>query len=164
VLFAVLMVAGAAWVALSRSAAPPGDGLFRGYLLAVSAAFFGLAASEDLGIGQMPGKLRNTLDAFYPMIYPSHFGSGQFNIEDPDGTPGPTIAAAMADWRLRTNGGTADLRPWLQDFTMGNKEYTVREVREQISAADASGAGGWLLWNAQCVYTPGVFEGAADQP
>jgi hypothetical protein len=130
----------------------------------VSAAFFGLAASEDLGIGQMPGKLRITLDAFYPMIYPSHFGSGQFNIEDPDGTPGPTIAAAMADWRRRTNGGTADLRPWLQDFTMGNKEYTVREVREQISAADASGAGGWLLWNAQCVYSPGVFKGTSGQP
>lgn len=40
VLFAVLMVAGAAWVALTRAAAPPGDWLFRGYLLAVAALFF----------------------------------------------------------------------------------------------------------------------------
>ncbi|MFM7693052.1 MAG: putative glycoside hydrolase [Actinomycetota bacterium] len=130
----------------------------------VSAAFFGLAASEDLGIGQKPGKLRNTLDAFYPMIYPSHFGAGQFNIDDPDGTPGPTIAAAMADWRRRTNGGSADLRPWLQDFTMGEHEYGLAEVKEQIAAAEATGAGGWLLWNAQCIYTPGVFEGTAGQP
>ncbi|MFM9124826.1 MAG: putative glycoside hydrolase [Actinomycetota bacterium] len=130
----------------------------------VSAAFFGLAASEDLGIGQKPGKLRNTLDAFYPMIYPSHFGAGPFTIDDPDGTPGPTIAAAMADWRRRTNGGSADLRPWLQDFTMGVHEYGLAEVKEQIAAAEATGAGGWLLWNAQCVYTPGVFEGTAGQP
>ncbi len=130
----------------------------------VSAAFFGLAASEDLGIGQKPGKLRNTLDAFYPMIYPSHFGSGQFNIDDPDDAPGPTITAAMADWRRRTNGGTAELRPWLQDFTMGEREYGLAEVREQIAAAEATGAGGWLLWNAQCIYTPGVFEGTAGQP
>jgi uncharacterized RDD family membrane protein YckC len=40
VLFAVLMVAGAAWVALARAAAPPGDWLFRAYLLMVSALFF----------------------------------------------------------------------------------------------------------------------------
>jgi uncharacterized RDD family membrane protein YckC len=40
VLFAVLMVAGAAWVALTRAAAPPGDWLFRGYLLAIAALFF----------------------------------------------------------------------------------------------------------------------------
>jgi len=130
----------------------------------VSAAFFGLAASEDLGIGQKPGKLRNSLDAFYPMIYPSHFGAGQFNIDDPDGAPGPTIAAAMADWRRRTNGGSADLRPWLQDFTMGEREYGLAEVKEQIAAAEATGAGGWLLWNARCIYTPGGVEGTAGQP
>ena len=40
VLFAVLMVAGAAWVALTRAAAPPGDWVFRAYLLAVAALFF----------------------------------------------------------------------------------------------------------------------------
>ena len=130
----------------------------------VSAAFFGLAASEDLGIGQKPGKVRNILDAIYPMVYPSHFGSGQFNIDDPDGAPGPTVAAALADWRRRTNGGTMEIRPWLQDFTMGQHEYGLAEVKEQIAAADATGAGGWLLWNAQCIYTPGVFEGTAGQP
>lgn len=130
----------------------------------VSAAFFGLAATEDLGIGQKPGKLRNTLDAVYPMIYPSHFGAGQFNIDDPGNTPGPTITAALSDWRRRTNGGTMQLRPWLQDFTMGGRAYGLAEVKEQIAAADAVGVGGWLLWNAQCIYTPGVFEGTAGQP
>ena len=130
----------------------------------VSAAFFGLAATEDLGIGQKPGKLRNTLDAVYPMIYPSHFGGGQFNIDNPGDTPGPTITAALSDWRRRTNGDTVQLRPWLQDFTMGGKPYGLKEVKEQIAAADAVGVGGWLLWNAQCIYTPGVFEGTAGQP
>jgi hypothetical protein len=47
---------------------------------------------------------------------------------------------------------------------MGGRPYGLDEIREQIAAADATGAGGWLLWNAQCIYTPGVFEGTAGQP
>ena len=130
----------------------------------VSAAFFGLAATDDLGIGQWPGKLRNTLDAVYPMIYPSHFTDGQFGIDKPGDTPGPTIAAAMSDWRRKTNGGTMQIRPWLQDFTLGGIPYGAREVKEQIAAADRTGGGGWLLWNAQCLYSAGVFEGTNGQP
>lgn len=124
----------------------------------VSAAFFGLAASENLGIGQNPAKVRNVLDAVYPMVYPSHFYSGQFNIDDPNAAPGETIAAALADWRRRMNGGTAVIRPWLQDFSSGSTTYGRAEVQAQIDAANRVGAAGWLLWNAGCVYTLEVFQ------
>lgn len=130
----------------------------------VSAAMFGLAATGDLGIGQKPGKLRNTLDAVYPMVYPSHFTDGQFGIDKPGDTPGPTVAAALSDWRRRTNGGTMQIRPWLQDFTLGGIPYGLPQVQEQIAASDRTGAGGWLLWNATCSYTPGVFAGTNGQP
>lgn len=130
----------------------------------VSAAMFGLAATDDLGIGQWPGKLRNTLDAVYPMVYPSHFTDGQFGIDKPGDTPGPTVAAALSDWRRKTNGGTMQVRPWLQDFTLGGINYGAKQVREQIAAADRTGADGWLLWNAQCNYTAGVFDGTNGQP
>ncbi len=126
----------------------------------VSAAMFGLAASGDLGIGQRPGRLRNTLDAVYPMIYPSHFTDGQFGIAKPGDTPGPTIAAAMSDWRRRTNGGSMQIRPWLQDFTLGGIVYGQAQVEQQIDAADRTGATGWLLWNAYVEYTLEVFDGA----
>lgn len=128
----------------------------------VSAAFFGLAASENLGIGQNPARVRNVLDAVYPMVYPSHFYSGQFNIADPNAAPGETVAAAMADWRRRLNGGDAVIRPWLQDFPYGSTDYDYSEVRAQIDAADVTGAAGWLLWNANCVYTLEVFRGNAQ--
>lgn len=131
----------------------------------VSAAMFGLAATHDLGIGQWPGKVRNTLDAVYPMVYPSHFYAGQFGIDNPSNAPGETVAAALSDWRRKTNGGSVRIRPWLQDFTMGNSiTYGLPEVKAQIAAADRTGASGWLLWNATCVYTPGVFGGTAGQP
>lgn len=130
----------------------------------VSAAMFGLAATGDLGIGQKPGKLRNTLDAVYPMVYPSHFTDGQFGISKPGDTPGPTVAAALSDWRRRTNGGSVQIRPWLQDFTLGGIPYRLPQVQEQIAAADNVGASGWLLWNATCTYTAGVFAGTNGQP
>jgi uncharacterized RDD family membrane protein YckC len=58
VLVAVLVVAGAVWVALSRAAAAPGDWLFRGYLLAVSAAFFGAFWTRGETLGMRAWKLR----------------------------------------------------------------------------------------------------------
>jgi uncharacterized RDD family membrane protein YckC len=58
VLFAVLMVAGGAWVALSGAAAPPGDWAFRAYLLAVSALFLGMLWRRGETLGMRAWKLR----------------------------------------------------------------------------------------------------------
>ena len=58
VLVAVLMVAGAAWVALSGAAAPPGNWVFRAYLLAVSALFLGTFWRRGETLGMRAWKLR----------------------------------------------------------------------------------------------------------
>lgn len=58
VLAAVMMVAGAVWIALSRAAVPPGDGLFRAYLLGVSAALFTLFWTRGETLGMRAWKLR----------------------------------------------------------------------------------------------------------
>ncbi len=52
----------------------------------------------------------------------------------------------------------ARLRPWLQDFDLGidasrGIRYDAAKVRAQIDAAEAAGSSGWLLWNANNVYT-----------
>ena len=65
----------------------------------VSADVFGLAATHDLGIGQVPKRIAPYLDALYPMVYPSHFGSGEYGIQDPDAYPGRTVARALLDFR-----------------------------------------------------------------
>jgi uncharacterized RDD family membrane protein YckC len=58
VLAAVFMLAGALWVAASRAAAPPGDWLFRAYLLAISALFFAAFWSRGETLGMRAWKLR----------------------------------------------------------------------------------------------------------
>ena len=54
----------------------------------VSVDVFGLSATHDLGIGQVPGRLAKYVDAVYPMVYPSHYNPGEFNLPDPSAAPG----------------------------------------------------------------------------
>ena len=53
----------------------------------VSAAVFGIQATSQADIGQDPALLKNVLDTIAPMVYPSHFGSGQFDIDNPTAHP-----------------------------------------------------------------------------
>jgi hypothetical protein len=124
----------------------------------VSADVFGLAATRDLGIGQAPRRLARYVDALYPMVYPSHFNPGEYRLDDPNAAPGKTVAAALRDFNRSLRGRKALLVPWLQDFSLG-RTYGVAEVRQQIDAARRAGAAGFMLWNAEGVYTLDVLDG-----
>ena len=52
---------------------------------------------------------------------------------------------------------TAEIRPYLQAFTLGPPRYTPLHVREQIRATYDSGLEGWVLWNPRSVYARGYF-------
>jgi hypothetical protein len=118
----------------------------------VSADVFGLSATRDLGIGQRPGRLARYLDAVYPMVYPSHFYSGEYGLDDPNADPGSTVDAALADFQRELRGKKALVVPWLQDFSLG-RTYSLADVQAQIDAARARGAAGFLLWNPLGLYT-----------
>jgi hypothetical protein len=118
----------------------------------VSADLFGLSATRNMGIGQRPALLAREVDALYPMVYPSHFGPGEYNLPDPNAQPGRTVALALRDFDVAMRGSGARLVPWLQDFSLG-RTYTLQDVREQIQAARDAGAEGFMLWNAAGVYT-----------
>jgi hypothetical protein len=120
----------------------------------VSAAVFGLSATRDLGIGQRPRKLGSYLDAIYPMVYPSHYTPGEYNIANPDGDPGRTVAFSLRDFREKLRGRPAKVIPWLQDFSLQHT-YTLAEIQAQVDAARRARSAGYLLWNASGVYTDG---------
>jgi hypothetical protein len=125
----------------------------------VSADVFGLSATRDLGIGQVPRRLARYLDAIYPMVYPSHYRSGEYNLPDPNADPGATVAYSLRDFNRELRGTKAKVIPWLQDFSLG-RTYTLAEVQAQIDSARRADAAGYLLWNAAGVYTPGAVESA----
>jgi hypothetical protein len=118
----------------------------------VSADVFGLSATRDLGIGQFPSQIGNVVDTIYPMTYPSHYTPGEFNLPDPNAAPGPTVADSLRDFRAQLDGERAVVVPWLQDFSLG-RTYSAADVAAQIAAARQAVTGGFMLWNAEGVYT-----------
>ena len=46
--------------------------------------------------------------------------------------------------------------PWVQDWTF-SVPYGIDQVRAQIDAARISGAKGYMLWNAEGLYTNGAL-------
>jgi hypothetical protein len=115
----------------------------------VSTALFGLSATRDMGIGQVPRWISEHVDTVAPMAYPSLYSNGELGIADPYLEPGETVFRTLADFRRQLKGRKAHLIPWIQDFS----GYTLVQVRAQIDAARLQGSKGFLLWNAEGRYT-----------
>jgi hypothetical protein len=114
----------------------------------VSTAVFGLSASRDLGIGQVPRFISKYVDSISPMSYPVLYSGGELGITSPSSQPGETVFRTMTDFRRQIAGSRAQLVPWVQDWS-----YEPKQVLAQIAAARLQGAKGFLLWNATGVYT-----------
>ena len=118
----------------------------------LSVDVFGLSATRDLGIAQFPRRIAPFVDTIYPMVYPSHYVSGEYNIIDPDSRPGTTVAYSLRDFRSKLTGRKTMLVPWLQDFSLA-RTYTLADVQDQIQAARLEHVKGFMLWNASGLYT-----------
>jgi hypothetical protein len=129
----------------------------------VSADVFGLSATRDLGIGQFPSQIGKVVDTIYPMTYPSHYTPGEFNLPNPNDAPGATVSDSLRDFRAQLDGERAAVVPWLQDFSLG-RTYSPADVAAQIAAARQAGAGGFMLWNADGVYTTQELRHGAPPP
>jgi hypothetical protein len=123
----------------------------------VSLDVFGLSATRDLGIGQLPRRLSTHVDALYPMLYPSHYNAGEYGISYPDGRPGLVVSRSLMDFQRAVEGRKTRLTPWLQDFSLG-RSYTLTDVRKEIAAVRGHGGHGFLLWNPEGVYRTAALK------
>lgn len=131
-----------------------------------AADVFGWAASSqnDVGIGQHWEAISNVVDYLCPMMYPSHYGPGNYGYAVPDAHPYGVIDRGIKDsiernLNIETPG---TLRPWIQDFTAtwvrGYIRYGEAELRAQIEALKANGVDEYLLWNAGNSYTSSALK------
>jgi hypothetical protein len=72
------------------------------------------------------------------------------------------VVHALRDFKRQTRGQKVQLVPWLQDFSI-TRTYGRDEVAEQIDAARAMHARGYLLWNPSGIYTTNAFSHALRQ-
>jgi hypothetical protein len=120
----------------------------------------------DLGVGQIWEDLVTTADVVLPMVYPSHYYHAMYGAPHPNSEPYRVVKGALADAirrNTRLGGHTAEVRPYLQAFTLGHPRYTPDYVREQIKAASDLGIHGWVLWNPRSAYDPSIFEKATPR-
>ena len=114
----------------------------------VSSALFGLSATRDMGLGQVPRWISQHVDHVNPMAYPDLYGGGELGIISPSAEPGETVFRTLVDFREQVRGSRAQLIPWIQDWS-----YRPEQVLQQVRAARLQGAKGYLLWNASGLYT-----------
>lgn len=124
------------------------------YKVKISADVFGLTTTvkNDMGIGQDIATLASGADYVYPMMYPSHYYSGEYNLKNPNSQPFKVIDRGLKDAMGKLGPNYAKLRPYLQDFSLG-WHYGPHEVRAQLLAARLNLLDSWVLWNAGNKYT-----------
>ena len=113
---------------------------------------FGIAADRGEWVAQDVGAMSDHVDYVAPMVYPSHWGRGEYGVVHPEAQPYDITRASLAQFQRVLAGTNTAVVPWLQDFSM-RVSYGPAEVRAQIDAAADLGISDWLLWDPQVTYT-----------
>jgi hypothetical protein len=119
----------------------------------LGASVFGIAAQRPTAIAQDIRAMAEHVDYVAPMVYPSHWGPGEYGVARPEDQPYDITARSLATFAEQVKGTGATVIPWLQAFSL-RTHYGPAEVRAQIKAAADTGATSFLLWNASCRYDP----------
>lgn len=123
----------------------------------LGAAVFGIAATRPEEIAQNIPRMAEHLDYVAPMVYPSHWGPGEYGVDDPNSQPYDITVRSLEDFVELTEGTSAHVVSWLQDFSLG-VDYGEAEVRAQIQASLDAGVSNILLWDAATTYTRAALD------
>jgi hypothetical protein len=129
----------------------------RPYHTYLGASVFGIAATRPGQIAQNIPAMARDLDYVAPMVYPSEWNDGEYDVADPNEQPYLIVKRSLEDFKRDIAGTGARLVPWLQDFSLG-VTYGPKQVKQQIAAAHADGVNEFLLWNAGAVYDSGGLK------
>lgn len=137
------------------------------YKIVVSGDVFGIITKRQgdfENIGQDFLSIAQIVDVVCPMVYPSHYASGEYKLANPDKSPYHTIYYSIGDALKRydelenPDAKKAVIRPYLQDFTaswLGKDKYLVystKQVQEQIQACFDLKIGSFTLWDPSNKY------------
>ena len=123
----------------------------------LGASVFGIAATRPDEIAQDIPRMATVVDYVAPMVYPSHWGPGEYGVADPNSAPYDIAFRSLEDFQSQVAGSGATVMAWLQDFSLG-VDYGPAEVRAQIQAAEDAGVLDFLLWDAAATYTRAALE------
>lgn len=110
-------------------------------------------------IGQTWILMGKHVDNLAPMVYPSHYSTGWYNLENPNAHPYLVVKGAMEEAIEKNSSMNTPpiIRPWIQDFDWKGIAYGPDKVRDQIIAAKELGISEYMVWNPSNVYDPYAF-------
>lgn len=129
----------------------------------VGASVFGVAATRPEEVAQDIPAMARQVDYIAPMLYPSHWGPGEYGVADPNGQPYDIVRLSSLDFVKLVRGTGARVVNWLQDFSYG-RDYGAAEVRAQIRASRNAGVDEFILWDAAVTYTADALDATAKVP
>lgn len=121
------------------------------------ASVYGIAATRPHRVAQEIPRMAEHVDYIGPMVYPSHWGPGEYGVDRPWDEPYKIVSRSVEDFRESVKGTGAEVIPWLQDFSL-RTTYGPEQVSAQIKATRDAGGKGWLLWSPQVRYTEEALE------
>jgi hypothetical protein len=120
-------------------------------------------ATDDQGIGQRPEVIMPYVDYFSPMVYPSHYYPGVFDVPVPNEEPYVMIDRTLEIMNVQAEGLPMRIRPWIQDFGYAEfRAYTAADVQAEKQAVADNGAAGWMIWNASAIFTTAALGPPVD--
>lgn len=118
---------------------------------------YGIAATRPKEIAQDIPRLARHSDYISPMVYPSHWASGEYNVANPNAEPYKIVHRSLKDFLKQTRKTDASVIPWLQDFSLGTT-YGAQQLRAQIEATYDRGIKEWILWDPHVTYTTSALD------
>jgi hypothetical protein len=112
----------------------------------VGAAVFGVSAFTPDLIAQNIPLMAPHLDFIAPMIYPSHWGKGEYSVSSPVNQPYEIVKRSLLDFNRLVLGTNCAVVPWIQNFSWPIP-YSASDVGAQIKAAKDVGLNSFYLWN-----------------
>lgn len=117
----------------------------------LGASVFGISVNRPTQIAQDIPQMARYVDYIAPMVYPSHWGPGEFGVDDPNAQPYDIVRNSLREFAEAVRGTDVQIIPWLQDFSLG-ADYGPPEVKAQIDAARDDQMPSFLLWAPNCRY------------
>lgn len=133
------------------------------YNVNLGADVFGITTStwDDYpdDIGQTWILMGKYVDNLAPMVYPSHYSKGWYNLDNPNAYPYLVVKGAIEE-AVEKNASMKMppvIRPWIQDFDWAGIEYGPQKIRDQLIAAKELGITEYMVWNPANKYDPYSF-------
>ena len=126
------------------------------------ASVYGIAATRPTQIAQDIEAMVHHVDYVAPMLYPTHWGPGEYDVANPVQQPYDIIYRSLEEFlELAEASGRARVVPWLEDsnypVSLGVSDRG-QYVREQIRAAGNRDVNEWIMWDSHVNYTADAYD------